>query len=82
MVAKKNIIVSMRIDVKKANRIADVAKGFESKISLQKELMKANAKSIMGVIMLVADEGYELEIIADGVDSDAAIKTLENLISG
>ena len=80
--AKKNIIVSMRIDVKKANRIADVAKGFESKISLQIELMKANAKSIMGVIMLVADEGDELEIIADGVDSDAAIKTLENLISG
>ena len=72
----------MRIDVKKANRIADAAKGFESKTSLQKELMKANAKSIMGVIMLVADEGDELEIIADGVDSDAAIKTLENLISG
>ena len=59
-VSKKKIIVSMRIDVKKANRIADGAKGFESKISLQKELMKANAKSIMGVIMLVADEGDEL----------------------
>ncbi|MEC8841496.1 MAG: HPr family phosphocarrier protein [Candidatus Poribacteria bacterium] len=80
--AKKSIIVSVRIDVKEANKIADAAKGFESKISLQKELMKANAKSIMGIIMLTADKNDELEIVADGVDSDAAIKTLENLISG
>ena len=40
--AKKSIIVSVRIDVKEANKIADAAKGFESKISLQKELMKAD----------------------------------------
>ena len=80
--AKKSIIVSVRIDVKEANKIADAAKGFESKISLQKELMKANAKSIMGIIMLTADKNDELEIVADGVDSDTAIKTLENLISG
>lgn len=80
--AKKSIIVNVRIDVKEANKIADAAKGFESKISLQKELMKANAKSIMGIIMLTADKNDELEIVADGVDSDAAIKTLENLISG
>jgi len=80
--AKKRIIVSVRIDVKEANKIADAAKGFESKISLQKELMKANAKSIMGIIMLTADKNDELEIVADGVDSDAAVKTLENLISG
>ena len=44
--------------------------------------MKANAKSIMGIIMLTADKNDELEIVADGVDSDAAVKTLENLISG
>ena len=80
--AKKSIIVSVRIDVKEANKIADAAKGFESKISLQKELMKANAKSIMGIIMLTADKNDELEIVADCVDSDAAVKTLENLISG
>ena len=80
--AKKSIIVSVRIDVKEANKIAGAAKEFESKISLQKELMKANAKSIMGIIMLTADKNDELEIVADGVDSDAAVKTLENLISG
>jgi phosphotransferase system HPr (HPr) family protein len=80
--AKKSIIVSVRIDVKEANKIADAAKGFESKISLQKELMKANAKSIMGIIMLTADKNDELEIVADGVDSDAAVKHNENLISG
>ena len=72
----------MRIDVEKANKIADVAKEFESKISLQKELMKANAKSIMGIIMLAADKNDALEIFADGVDSDAAVTALENLISG
>ena len=80
--AKKSIIVNVRIGVKEANKIADAAKGFESKISLQKELMKANAKSIMGIIMLTADKNDELEIVADGVDSDAAVKALEKLISG
>ena len=78
--AKKSIIVSVRIDVKEANKIAGAAKGFESKISLQKELMKANAKSIMGVIMLVADEGDELEIIADGVDSDSSVVIFYHLL--
>ena len=79
---RKSIIVGVRIDVEKANKIADVAKEFESKISLQKELMKANAKSIMGIIMLAADKNDALEIFADGVDSDAAVIALENLISG
>ena len=80
--SKKSIVVSERVDVANASKIADAAKGFESNISLQKELMKANAKSVMGIIMLTADENDELEISADGVDSDAAVKTLEKLISG
>ena len=40
--SKKSIVVSERVDVAKASKIADAAKGFESNISLQKELMKAN----------------------------------------
>ena len=80
--AKKSIVVNERVDVSKASRIADAAKDFESNISLQKELMKANAKSVMGIIMLTADENDELEISADGIDSDAAVKTLEKPFSG
>ena len=35
--AKKSIVVSERVDVAKASKIADAAKDFESNISLQKE---------------------------------------------
>ena len=39
-----------------------------------------NGKSIMGLMLLAAEEGRELELIADGPDEDAMLAELVDLI--
>ena len=41
---------------------------------------KADAKSIMKILMLAAPQGTEIKITAAGKDESMAIKSLENLI--
>ena len=59
---------------------AQTAGRFVSNIYLQKGLMKVNAKSIMGIMMLAAGEGTELTITTDGADEEEAIEELTALI--
>ena len=54
---------------------------YESKIYLESEDKKVNAKSIMGMMSLGLDNGEELEIMADGKDEKAAADALEQFLS-
>lgn len=62
--------------------LVQVASQFESNIYLQTGGKKVNAKSIMGMMSLGLDAGESLEVIADGVDEDAAIEGIEKYLSG
>jgi len=42
---------------------------------------RVNGKSIMGIMMLAASKGCELELIAEGQDAQAALDGLEQLIN-
>ncbi len=57
------------------------ASKFKSEIFLEKDGLKVNGKSIMGVMMLAAEMGSELIIYADGEDEKDAAATLADLIS-
>ena len=61
---------------------AQAANRYVSNIYVQKELMKVNAKSIMGVMMLAAGEGTQLTIAAEGPDQEEAIEELTKLVEG
>ena len=50
--------------------IVRAATKYRSEFFLVKDGMKVNGKSIMGVMMLAAEGGSEIELIADGVDED------------
>jgi len=63
-----------------AARLVQVASGFESEIRLRRDGREANAKSIMGVMMLAAGLGTELELMADGPDETEAAATIATLI--
>ena len=53
---------------------------YDSDISVKSEDETVNGKSIMGLMLLAAEEGRELELIADGPDEDAMLKELVDLI--
>ena len=54
--------------------------GFRSDIFISRGDRRVNAKSIMGVMMLAAGMGTEVQIDASGDDEQAAVDALAGLI--
>jgi phosphocarrier protein len=63
-----------------AAEIVKISTKFQSEITLVKDGMEVNGKSIMGVMMLAAECGSSLVLRAEGVDADAAVNALAELI--
>lgn len=57
-----------------------LASRFASHITLSKNGVEVNGKSIMGVMMLAAERGSTLEIRADGTDEQRAVAELVALV--
>ena len=58
------------------------AKGFRSQITLAKNDKKVNAKSILSVLSLGAEQGDSIVLTASGEDAESAITTLVPLLEG
>ena len=63
-------------------KLTKLAGGFRSDIHLSRNGRRVNAKSIMGVMMLAAGQGTEIEIEIDGDDERPAMDALRGLIDG
>jgi phosphocarrier protein HPr len=61
-------------------KLTKLAGGFKSDIHLSRNGRRVNAKSIMGVMMLAAGLGSEIEIEAVGDDEQQAMDALRSLI--
>ena len=53
---------------------------FASSITVEKDGLEVNGKSIMGVMMLAAEFGSRLRIRAEGVDAPIAVRELSRLV--
>ena len=61
-------------------KLTKLAGGFKSDIHLSRNGRRVNAKSIMGVMMLAAGLGSEVEIETEGDDEQVAMDALRGLI--
>jgi len=61
-------------------KLSKLAGTFRSEVSLARNGRRVNAKSIMGVMMLAAGLGADVEIQTEGDDADAAMTALRALI--
>jgi phosphocarrier protein len=61
-------------------KLTKLAGSFKSDILLSRNGRRVNAKSIMGVMMLAAGLGSEVEIEAEGADEQEAMDALRSLI--
>lgn len=57
------------------------ASKYKSDVFVEKQGLKVNGKSIMGVMMLAAEQGSELIIYAEGEDEQSALEDLVNLVN-
>ncbi|MEO9970938.1 MAG: HPr family phosphocarrier protein [Hyphomonadaceae bacterium] len=60
---------------------AKVAVEYGSKVTVKYDGLEVSAGHIMDLMMLVAHKGSEIEIVADGVDAEAALEALVALVS-
>ncbi len=63
-------------------KLTKLAGGFASDVHLSRNGRRVNAKSIMGVMMLAAGLGTEVEIETEGPDEEQAMTALRALIDG
>ena len=63
-----------------AGEFVKTASKFESNITVSKGELEVSGKSIMGVMTLAAECGSKVAIHADGVDAEAAVEALAELL--
>ena len=61
-------------------KLSKLANGFRSEVHMSRNGRRINAKSIMGVMMLAAGQGSEIELEVEGDDEEAALRALRALI--
>ncbi|MGI8496003.1 MAG: HPr family phosphocarrier protein [Gemmatimonadaceae bacterium] len=64
-----------------AAEIVKVASTFKSDITMIRDDLEVNGKSIMGVMMLAAEYGSTLVVRADGPDSEQAVTAIVELVA-
>ena len=75
------IINKLGLHARAAAKLVSTAGHFSSRVSLKLGSQEADAKSIMGVMMLAASKGSLIEINCDGADEDEAMQALVDLIN-
>lgn len=81
---KSNITISNKLGLhaRASAKLTKLAGSFASDVHLSRNSRRVNAKSIMGVMMLAAGLGAEIEIEVEGPDEEAAMVALRELIDG
>lgn len=64
-----------------AAEIVKLAAKFQSEITVVKDDLDVNGKSIMGVMMLAAEHGSSITFRAEGPDAEQALDALATLVS-
>lgn len=55
-----------------AAEVVQTASGFEARVMIQRDQKIVNAKSMLGLLSLGADDQSNMVLIAEGADEDAA----------
>ena len=58
------------------------ASRFKSEVLVSRDGLEVNGKSIMGVMMLAAEEGATIMVKADGPDEGDALAAIQELVDG
>ena len=75
------IVNKLGIHARPAAEIVKTAGKFKSSITIVRDDLEVNAKSIMGVMMLAAEFGSTIVLRANGEDADAALDALATCIA-
>lgn len=75
------VVNKQGIHARPAAEIVKMASRFRSEITIIRDDLEVNGKSIMGVMMLAAEQGSSVLLRAEGEDADAALEALAALVA-
>ena len=80
---KTNILISNKLGLhaRASAKLTKLAGSFQCEVFMTRNARRVNAKSIMGVMMLAAGMGTDVEIETDGVDEQQAMDALLALVN-
>jgi len=65
-----------------AARFVQTANRFRARITASRDGRTMDGKSILGMLLLAASEGTEIELWAEGEDAEEALAALAQLVDG
>jgi phosphocarrier protein len=78
--ASVKIVNTYGLHARPAAEFVTLANTFQSEITIAKDHLEVNGKSIMGVMMLAAEKGSTITISARGEDAERAVDQLARLV--
>jgi phosphocarrier protein len=80
---KTNLTISNKLGLhaRASAKLTKLAGSFSCEVHLSRNGRRVNGKSIMGVMMLAAGLGAEVELETDGADEDAAHDAILTLVN-
>jgi len=79
--ATVHIVNKLGLHARASAKFVTLASQYKCDVTLGRNGQHANGKSIMGIMMLAAGKGSEVELVVDGEDEDLALTALTGLIA-
>lgn len=75
------IINKLGLHARASSKLVQLASGFKSEVFIEKNGRRANAKSIMSLMMLAAARGSRIMLICNGEDEETACTEILRLFT-
>ena len=75
------IVNELGMHARAATKLVQLASSFRAEVELEKDGQRANAKSVMGVLLLCGSRGTFVTVHADGEDGEQAVEAIGELIA-
>ena len=76
------VVNQLGMHARAAAKFVHLATRFESRVRVAREGREMDGKSIMGILLLAAARGTTITISAEGIDEQAAVDALVELVLG
>ncbi len=75
------IVNELGLHARAATKLVQLAGKFRAEVLVEKDGQEANAKSVMGVLLLCGQKGTYVTVRAEGDDADEAVRQIGELIA-
>ncbi len=79
--AQFTIVNDLGLHARAATKLVQLASKFPCEVQLAHQGQSANAKSVMGVLLLCGSKGTVVEVTATGAQSEECVKAVGELIA-